>query len=100
KGVSFRFLKFRTMIPNSAADPHEAHLRDLLTSEVPMAKLDHVDPRVVPGGRLLRASGLDELAQLINVFRGEMSLVGPRPCTSYEYEHYQPWQKERFGALP
>jgi len=49
---------------------------------------------------VIRASGLDELAQLINVVRGEMSLVGPRPCTPYEYEHYQAWQKERFSALP
>jgi lipopolysaccharide/colanic/teichoic acid biosynthesis glycosyltransferase len=66
-----------------------------------MVKLDsHGDRRIIPCGSLLRSSGLDELPQLINVLRGEMSLVGPRPCVPYECEHLLPWQRERFDTLP
>ena len=62
--------------------------------------MDKKDPRVIPFGSLLRATGLDELPQLINVLRGDMSIVGPRPCTPYEFTHYLPWQGERLSALP
>ena len=66
-----------------------------------MTKLDaNGDSRIIPFGKFLRASGLDELPQLINVLRGEMSLVGPRPCVAYEAEKYLPWQRERFNAAP
>jgi lipopolysaccharide/colanic/teichoic acid biosynthesis glycosyltransferase len=66
-----------------------------------MKKLDASnDPRLIPFGAALRASGLDELPQLINVLRGEMSIVGPRPCIPYEYENYEPWQRKRFDAVP
>jgi len=80
---------------------HQQHLQRLMDAGLPMAKLDTVgDPRIIPLGRLLRASGLDELPQFINIIRGEMSLVGPRPCLPYEFEQYLPWQKERTDALP
>jgi lipopolysaccharide/colanic/teichoic acid biosynthesis glycosyltransferase len=65
-----------------------------------MLKIDANDPRVIRFGNILRSSGLDELPQLVNVLRGEMSLVGPRPCTRYEFDQYTPAQKRRFNAAP
>jgi lipopolysaccharide/colanic/teichoic acid biosynthesis glycosyltransferase len=66
-----------------------------------MQKMDgRRDPRLVPGGWFVRASGLDELPQIVNVLRGEMSLVGPRPCVAYEFDQYTTEQKQRCEALP
>ena len=101
QGRRFKCFKFRTMSVDADTTAHEGHLHQLMNSNIPMMKMDSQgDPRIIPFGLLLRASGLDELPQLINVLRGEMSLVGPRPCLPYEYDKYLPWQKERFGALP
>lgn len=100
-GERFLCYKFRTMFVDSDTTIHRGHLNQLMNSDAPMMKMDsHGDPRIIPFGRLLRASGLDELPQLINVLRGEMSLVGPRPCVSYEYEKYLSWQRERFNTAP
>lgn len=100
-GERFLCYKFRTMFVDSDTTIHQGHLNQLMNSDAPMMKMDsHGDPRIIPFGRLLRASGLDELPQLINVLRGEMSLVGPRPCVSYEYEKYLSWQRERFNTAP
>jgi len=100
-GRRFMCFKFRTMFVGADATVHKGHLRNLMDSNTPMTKMDsHGDPRIIPFGRLLRSTGLDELPQLINVFRGEMSLVGPRPCMPYEYDRYLPWQRERFTTLP
>jgi exopolysaccharide production protein ExoY len=100
-GQRFMCFKFRTMFVGADATVHQGHLRVLMDSNTPMTKMDSEgDPRIIPFGLLLRSSGLDELPQLINVLRSEMSLVGPRPCLPYEYEKYLPWQKERFASTP
>ncbi len=100
-GRRFMCFKFRTMFVDAETTAHEGHLQQLMDSDAPMTKMDSAgDPRIVPFGLLLRASGLDELPQLINVLRGEMSLVGPRPCLPYEFDQYLPWQKERFQTVP
>ena len=101
RGRRFMCLKFRTMFVEADTSTHQGHLLQLMKSNTPMRKMDSEgDPRIIPFGLLLRASGLDELPQLINVLRGEMSLVGPRPCLTYEYDQYLPWQKERFQTVP
>lgn len=101
RGRRFTCFKFRTMFVDAETTTHQGHLHQLMNSDTPMQKMDSKgDPRIIPFGLFLRASGLDELPQLINVLRGEMSLVGPRPCLTYEYGNYLPWQKERFGAVP
>jgi lipopolysaccharide/colanic/teichoic acid biosynthesis glycosyltransferase len=97
----FMLFKFRTMYVNADTRAHEEYFADLMRSECRMTKLDAVgDTRLIPGGRFLRASGLDELPQIFNVLRGEMSLVGPRPCLPREFERYQPPERQRVNALP
>jgi lipopolysaccharide/colanic/teichoic acid biosynthesis glycosyltransferase len=101
RGNRFMILKFRTMKCNVETAIHERHLEQLIQTDRPMTKLDAAgDPRIIRGGGLLRATGLDELPQLWNVLRGEMSLVGPRPCTVKEFLRYKPWQQERANAAP
>jgi lipopolysaccharide/colanic/teichoic acid biosynthesis glycosyltransferase len=101
RGKRFMILKFRTMKVNVETASHERYLEQLIHGDRPMTKLDNSgDPRIISGGRILRAMGLDELPQLFNVLRGEMSLVGPRPCTPNEFVRYQAWQQERVNAAP
>jgi lipopolysaccharide/colanic/teichoic acid biosynthesis glycosyltransferase len=88
------------MKTDAAVTTHREYLKSLMKSDTAMLKLDKKDPRLILGGSLLRATGLDELPQLVNVLCGEMSLVGPRPCIPYEYEEYEAWQKRRFETLP
>jgi lipopolysaccharide/colanic/teichoic acid biosynthesis glycosyltransferase len=95
-GERFDMFKIRTMVVG--ADEHAG--ADLVphVDQGPDPKAAD-DPRVTPVGRLLRRTSLDELPQLWNVLRGEMSLVGPRP-TSFPAETYRPWQRERLAVVP
>jgi lipopolysaccharide/colanic/teichoic acid biosynthesis glycosyltransferase len=95
-GRRFSMLKFRSMVPNAEELKQKyAHLNEL---QWPDFKITN-DPRITPIGRFLRKTSLDELPQVINVLRGDMSLVGPRP-TSFGAETYKLWQTERLDVLP
>lgn len=100
-GRSFKCLKFRTMVVDA-----DARLTSLLARD-PAARaewaIDHklrVDPRITPIGRFLRKSSLDELPQLINVLRGEMSLVGPRPIVTAEIGRYRAYYRHYCSVRP
>ncbi len=102
-GAPFTVLKFRTM-HHGASDEAHRQLVTKMIREGGMAdgttyKLNG-DKRIIEGVRWLRSTSLDELPQLINVLRGEMSLVGPRPPLPYEVEHYEEGQRERLSVRP
>lgn len=99
-GREFRILKFRSMKVNAETRGHQNYVKDLIQGDRPMTKLDSGDPRLIPGGRILRALALDELPQIINVLRGDMSLVGPRPCTPEEFASYEGSHRDRVQAPP
>lgn len=96
-GQIFEVLKFRSMYENAAAEKTVA-----LSEAVKNNRIHKVsgDPRVTRVGRFIRRSSLDELPQLINVLKGEMSLVGPRPELPYLVEQYEPWQRTRLAVPP
>jgi lipopolysaccharide/colanic/teichoic acid biosynthesis glycosyltransferase len=101
RGRRFTCFKFRTMVVNADTRVHQGHLNYLMDSNVPMKKLDSKgDSRLIPCALLLRSLGLDELPQVFNILRGDMSLVGPRPCVPYEYESYAAEHRRRFDAVP
>jgi lipopolysaccharide/colanic/teichoic acid biosynthesis glycosyltransferase len=100
-GRHFLIWKFRTMKVSAETETHERYFEELMRTNCVMTKLDaNGDPRLAPFGRILRASGLDELPQIFNVLAGDMSLVGPRPCLPNEFANYEPWQRKRVNALP
>lgn len=96
-GQPFTFYKFRTMRPN--AEALKAELMKQNEADGPVFKIKN-DPRVTKIGRLLRKTSLDELPQLWNVLRGEMSLVGPRPPIPSEVAQYTPYQRQRLNVVP
>jgi len=102
-GKPFTMMKFRTMrVGSDNISVHKTYLKELIKSEdKAMTKLDTgKDDRLIPMGKLLRRTCLDELPQLINVFKGDMSLVGPRPCLDYEAQDFSLWQRKRFNSIP
>ena len=103
---TFRVYKFRSMVKNADPSAHQAHVRAFVHGRIEQGrdgtarfKLAN-DSRVTRVGRLLRRTSLDELPQILNVLKGEMSLVGPRPVPPYEVAEYEPSDAERLMALP
>ena len=110
-GRTFMLYKFRTMHATADQETHRRHVEQLIRgapSDGDEAAISagstwlplEQDPRVTRVGRFLRRSHLDELPQLINVLRGEMSVVGPRPPIPYEVEVYEPWHLRRLSVVP
>ncbi|TMQ65560.1 MAG: sugar transferase [Candidatus Eisenbacteria bacterium] len=107
-GRQFAMYKFRTMVDGNDSKVHENYLRNYIRDGAPATVAEDgtkiykltEDPRVTRVGAWLRALSLDELPQLWNVVRGDMSLVGPRPCLPYEWDLYRPWQRRRLDVLP
>ena len=96
-GRVFRFYKFRTMVVD--AEQRKAELEHLNEMKGPVFKIAH-DPRITKIGAILRKTSLDELPQLLNVLKGEMSLVGPRPPVPDEVERYDARQAQRLSVIP
>jgi exopolysaccharide biosynthesis polyprenyl glycosylphosphotransferase len=97
RGRKFKLYKFRTMVTN--AEQLLEQLKEKNEADGPVFKMKH-DPRITRIGRFLRKTGLDELPQLINVLKGEMSLVGPRPPLEKEVQKYKRWQLKRLSVKP
>ena len=108
EGVPFRYYKFRTMEAKADDRVHRQWLEQFVKYDSPFATDEAGqevykvvdDPRITPLGRWLRKFSLDEVPQMINVLRGDMSLVGPRPPVRYEYDHYDSWAKQRLSVRP
>jgi len=106
KVESFCVFKFRSMVADADQTVHQAHIKAFVDGRIAASDTDTSsfklkgDPRVTRVGRILRKTSLDELPQLFNVIKGEMSIVGPRPVPTYEVAEYQAGHHERLAALP
>jgi exopolysaccharide biosynthesis polyprenyl glycosylphosphotransferase len=105
RGRRFQMFKFRSMYVNQDDDVHRRFVKDWISKGKDASNTNGVfkideDKRVTPVGRFLRKYSLDELPQLFNVLKGDMSLVGPRPALPYELESYKDWHLERLDAPP
>jgi exopolysaccharide biosynthesis polyprenyl glycosylphosphotransferase len=98
-GKAFKFFKFRSMYRGVSHDTHKKLVEEFMSGRIVGAKL-HNDPRVTTIGRFIRKFSIDEFPQLFNVLQGDMSLVGPRPSTIYEYEMMEDWHKRRYDVVP
>jgi lipopolysaccharide/colanic/teichoic acid biosynthesis glycosyltransferase len=96
-GRIFNFYKFRSMYQD--AEAQKRAVEALNEQEGPVFKV-RTDPRITSVGKFLRRSSMDEVPQILNVFRGEMSIVGPRPPLPSEVAQYQSWQRMRLEVLP
>jgi undecaprenyl-phosphate galactose phosphotransferase len=110
-GKPFKFYKFRSMHVGTDNSKHEEYVRSFINgntdSEENECKTDDIrvfkitdDPRIFRFGRFIRRTSLDEFPQLFNVLKGDMSIVGPRPCLAYEWDCYEDWHKKRLTCLP
>jgi len=100
-GKEFTIWKFRTMRMEAESAIHENYATSLIKSDARLTKLDtYQDPRIIPLGNILRQTGVDELPQLLNVLRGDMSLVGPRPDPLYSAREYRSWHRARLDVVP
>ena len=95
-GRPFQMYKFRSMVVD--ADRHKEALKQFNQADGPIFKMKD-DPRMTRVGRFIRRVSLDELPQIYNVLRGEMSLVGPRPPLAEEVAEYKPWHKQRLSVI-
>lgn len=101
-GKLFNFYKFRTMRYSNQTVIHRNYMQRSINGQVRARKIHKLvnDPRITLLGKLLRKLSIDEMPQLINVLKGEMSLVGPRPPIPYEVELYEEWHKTRLRTKP
>ena len=104
-GRHFRMYKFRSMITGASSAIHKEFVTRMIKGELTQDGSGKTlkivnDPRITWIGHILRKTSMDEIPQLLNVMKGEMSLVGPRPCLPYEYEVYKEWHKKRTAVRP